>query len=153
MYIDSAKYELFDVLCSLLYLKRLPILIGISEKDAYNQLTEVHKLLYRLNPDLKHSVLFRLDNDEVGTPFNQYIKNNDLNVSLDKHVDIVYINIDSNKAPKPLVKANIEFESTLIIDAGYTGRHITRYAYNLSDCSISYSSVISPMLTREFEKI
>jgi hypothetical protein len=154
VFVNSEIYELTDLFTSLIYLRRLPILIGLSEKNSVNDLEEIHSNLYTLNPNLKHSVLFRYPNsDDYGKRFNDYIRNNSLNISLDKPVDVVYINIDANKIPKPLFESNIQFQSVLSIQSGYTGRIISNYLLFLSDLFISYSGGISPMLRNELVEI
>lgn len=154
VFVNSEIHELTDLFTSLIYLRRLPILIGLSEKNSVNDLEEIHSNLYTLNPNLKHSVLFRYPNsDDYGKRFNDYIRNNNLNISLDKPVDVVYINIDANKIPKPLFESNIQFQSVLSIQSGYTGRIISNYLLCLSDLFISYSGGISPMLRNELVEI
>ena len=56
----------------------------------------------------------RLDN-EYNSNFNQYIKDNNLNNSLDKSTKVVYIR--SNKIPKPLLKLNWNANSVLLLNS------------------------------------
>ena len=111
-----SDYSLDNIIDSLIELKRFPLLILIENLD---QLKTIHT---SFGNSYKHSVLFRMDNDEVGSKFNNYIKDNNLNVSIDSSPDILYTKHDKFKLPKPLLKNKWEPSAVLSFDAAYTGR-------------------------------
>lgn len=95
--------RLGDVLNSLDYLDRYPILVILDKENAEDQL---HSIVthFRDLIDVKHqSVLFRVDWDDTFNPgFNQLVKDRKLNNWVDKDTKIVYISKD--KLPKLLVR-------------------------------------------------
>ena len=77
------------------------MLIVIDNKQAQDQLFELHRRFTNFIPSEEMSVMFRLPSPK-GNEFNHFIRENHLNNIVDNKTKIVYIN--SNKVPKPLIK-------------------------------------------------
>lgn len=112
--VNSNTYTFNNLAESLLELNRFPLIVLLNEEYAYEQLNTVHRAFSGFIDNSKSTVLFRLDN-ETNSDFNDYIKRNSLNSTLDKDTKIVYINI--NKVPKPLVKSEWSPQAMLLMSS------------------------------------
>jgi hypothetical protein len=122
----------FDQLVdSLFELKRFPLLIILDEKTAHDDLVTTYKSFFNVI-DPKHiSVLFRKDGAD---PFNEYVKDKNINNPVDKHTKIVYIN--NTKLPKPLLQADWKHKAVMFYKRKGLGfNNITKYS-QLCDCQI-----------------
>lgn len=122
--IPSQTYRLKEIIDSVFELKRLPMLLVIDSKKAFEQLETTYEILKNyFNPN-EISVLFRVD--DKSNPFNKYIWKNKLNNPVAKHTKVVYINY--NKLPKPLLKA--DFIPKMVLSYGGKGlnfNNVTQY--------------------------
>tara|TARA_Y200000002_G_scaffold194803_1_gene160956 strand:- start:160 stop:1386 length:1227 start_codon:yes stop_codon:yes gene_type:complete len=144
--IKPQKYPIERVLESLLELNRFPLLVILPlEKNnlmhsPLDGLIPIDKGLSNIIFKDDISVLFRTDN-KVDKNFNEYIKDNKLNNSLDNNTKVVYIN--SNKFPKPLLKSNWKPSSVLCMGSYRLNPKISDYIYGL-DLVIHYDTDLSP---------
>ena len=102
--INSKTYTINNLAEVVLELYRFPLVIVLSEANCHDELVQFHQAFNGIIPNERCSVLFRLDNDDEGVEFNQYIKSNNLNNKVDNNTKIVYIS--NNKVPKPLLKSD-----------------------------------------------
>ena len=82
--------------------------------------------------------MFRLDN-KTDKEFNQYIKDHNLNNSLAKDTQVVYIS-SSKKFPKPLFNSDWQMESVLFLESI---RNTKLEHYLVSDLIIHYDEIES----------
>jgi len=130
--VDSKNYSLQTLFDSLFELERFPLLILCDEDRAEDQLLVTHNILKYRIPNEEMSVLFRLDGDHR---FNEYVKEQQLNNFVDKNTKVVYIS--KNKIPKPLLKADWSFESTLSLSS-YVGNSKVQLWITETDLTIKY---------------
>ena len=107
-----------------------------------DQLVTVHNAFRGFIPNTECSVLMRLDN-EYNSNFNQYIKDNNLNNSLDKSTKVVYIR--SNKIPKPLLKLNWNANSVLLLNSHRVNNDSLCYL-NMCDLVVHYDTTMSQFM-------
>lgn len=106
IFIAEKKYNLNNVVDTILELKRYPIIV-ILGNSSIHMLEEFYEASKGVIPAEDHSVLFRLDNmDQASKDFNKYIQAKKLNNSVAKNTKIVYIK--DNKVPKPLVVSDFK---------------------------------------------
>ena len=148
--VKPSKYKFAQLISTLIELKRFPLLIEIDE--TLEQLKALHTEISKTIPDATRSVLFRLENTVDGQEFNQYIKHNNMNVSLDNSPNIVYIS-KSNKIPKPLIQKKWTPSCTLVFESKYTGRARSEIILNICDLVIAYDDENSLMWRKQFEEI
>jgi|TARA_B100001996_G_scaffold334760_1_gene285062 hypothetical protein len=102
--VNSTTWPLEELVKSIDEMNRYPLMIMVSPKDSYGEVTKMHNLLRNFIDTKQMAVLFRLDskigNDAI--QFNQYVKAQGLNNSVDKNTKVVYIS--NNKIPKPILK-------------------------------------------------
>ena len=142
IFVSSKKYNINKLIFSLWELNRFPILVGIDSTKSLEYLKEFHDAVSGLIPNEQQTVLFRLDND-TNKDFNDYIKNNGLNNTLDKNIKVVYIH--NNKMPKPLIKS--DWQPKASVHLGYTYTHRRYLIENDTDLTIYYDEVQSPTVT------
>lgn len=129
------NYSLEDIFKSLNLVDRFPLLVVLPDNDqSYNYIEKIHQIISQFIDNSQQTVLFRQDS-HVGTKFNSYIKNNNLNNTLDKNIKIVYIS--NNKVPKPLLKTDINFETSFILGGSRTHTKVDVFMERL-DLSIYY---------------
>lgn len=105
LFVDKNNWSLNLLLDSITELTRFPLLVILDEDRALDQLSEIHQHLRNIIDTKNISVLFRLDNKlDEQIAFNQYVKNNGLNNSVDNNTEVVYIN--KSKVPKPLIRSS-----------------------------------------------
>lgn len=112
--VNSNTYKFNTLAESLLELNRFPLIVLLNDDYAYEQLSTVHRAFNGFIDNTESTVLFRLDN-ETNSDFNNYIKRNNLNSTLDKNTKIVYISI--NKVPKPLIKSDWTPQAMLLMSS------------------------------------
>jgi len=97
-----------------------PCLVTLPVNLELSRLQLTLDLLSQSNIDpTEISVMFRLSNAE-NPEFNQFIRENNLNASINENTKIVFI---GNKLPKPLIEQNLYFNS--VITYNYHHAHYT----------------------------
>lgn len=103
VFVDETEFNFDRLAESLLELNRLPILIIADDDNDYDVLVHTFNTFRHILSKDSFSVLYRKENNgQDNIQFNQYIKANNLNISLDNNPKVVYIN--KNKLPKTLLK-------------------------------------------------
>lgn len=141
--ISSKQYDLKQLIDSLSELDRFPILVKVVD-------LEIIKTIHNIMPNMQHCVMFREDNNtEENIQFNQYIKNNNMNCSIDNSPEIVYIK-QNVKIPKPLAESKFLPKCIIKFKNEYMRNDILE-----TDCDlvISYDDVESVLLRGYYEKI
>ena len=140
--VQPSKYNLDRVAESLIELDRFPLLVVLSETNPLEELHHVHSCFKGFIEPNKSSVLFRLDNSK-NSEFNEYIKNNNLNATLDKNVKIVYIN--NSKIPKPLLQSDWAPSTVLLLSSVRLNQKHGIYV-NETDLVIHHDENMSQMM-------
>ncbi len=97
-----------------------PCLVTLPVNQELSKLKLTLDLLSELKIDKTEiSIMFRLSNAE-NPEFNQFIRENNLNASINENTKIVFI---GNKLPKPLIEQNLYFNS--VISYNYHHAHYT----------------------------
>jgi hypothetical protein len=96
-----------------------PCLVTLPVNQELSKLKSTLDLLSESNIDTEISVMFRLSNME-NPEFNQFVRENKLNSSINENTKIVFI---GNKLPKPLIEQNLYFNS--VISYNYHHAHYT----------------------------
>ena len=122
--IKKEKYTINNLAESVLELNRFPLLVILPETDPLNDLIKVHKSLHGFVDPTECTVMFRLSNNS-DSEFNDYIKNNNLNSSLDKNTKVVYIN--TNKIPKPLIMSDWKCSTALLTQSQRVNTKLSQY--------------------------
>lgn len=149
--IDKTNHKIDKVVESILDLQRFPLLVILPDKDPLDNLSTVHNHFKNVFSKNESAVLFRLDNTETRSNFNQYIEDNNLNNSLAENTKIVYIN--SNKLPKPILKSNWKPVSALLIGSRRLNTKISGYIEPL-DLVLHHDTEPSPFYRADkIEKI
>lgn len=148
--IKPDNYTIDNVVESVLELHRFPILVLVNEAKALDTIVECQQRFKNIIPNEDVSVLFRKDNDKVGKQFNEYIRNNNLNNTLDNNTKIVYIS--NNKLPKPLLKSDWKASLVWSFESERTNAKIVDYL-NEFDLVIHYDNNKSYMLRNLIETI
>lgn len=144
VFVSSKKYNFNQVVESLIELDRFPVLVMIPDRNHLDYLAQVHQAFKNIINQDDSSVLFRLENsDSEGASFNDYVRNNKLNNSLDKNTKIVYTL--NNKLPKPLIKSDWRPLAILVLDSTRTGQQMTMYT-EMCDLTIHYDEEMSQFL-------
>lgn len=139
--IDNTVYNVDKIVESVVELHRFPLLVILPEKDPLNDLSKIYNHFNGIVASEDSTVLFRLDNDDHGSRFNQFIKDNNLNNPLAENTKIVYIN--NNKIPKPILKTNWQPSAALLMGSQRLNIKITGYVETL-DLVMHYDSNPSP---------
>lgn len=154
--LDKDIYAIDTVLLSLEKLKRLPLLILVPSTTPYDSIVTIHNYIKNLISSSDVSVSFRMDNQNEGINFNQYIKREKINNKVDSNTKIVY-NLDT-KVPKPLINSN--WTPGTILVAGTTSFNSTRKVLDMYpgvDLIIHYGEEKSPgylrYMRREMDSI
>jgi len=151
IFINKSEYDFNLVVSSILELHRFPLLVILPSKEMLNGLSTVHKAFSGIIMPDSQSVVVRMENSsEEGANFNQYIKDYQLNNSVDKNTKIVYT--DTNKIPKPLVKDGWSPDAVLLLDSSKPNSKLLSFISS-SDLIIHYDSDYSRMLASEIQKI
>jgi len=127
--LDLSKWNLQQVIDSIIELRRMPLLVvlpGGKDEDTLNQLHTTHKMFKNIVPNTEISVLTRCKSvSTFGKEFNDYVKDNQLNNSLAKNTKIVYIT--NKKIPKPLLTNSWDPEAVLICSSTKSYTKVDRY--------------------------
>jgi hypothetical protein len=141
VWVDKNKYNLNQVIGSLVSLKRFPLLVvfdSYAPKKCLDELTLLSDSLKDFGIYDNVGIYFRLDNNDNGKEFNQYIANNSYNCQLD--LDTKVVGVQSGKIPKFLLKT--EWKPMSVVSIGATLRHSKTAVYaNCCDLVITYSDV------------
>ena len=149
--INPKEYTIENIVETVLELYRFPLVIVLTEKNCYSELTQFHKAFNGIIPNGSCSVLFRLENNTEGAEFNQYIKRNNLNNLVDKNTKVVYIS--NNKIPKPMLKSEWLPSAAITSDTSRNSRgKIDSYLEGL-DLVIHYDNDVSPWKTKVIQKV
>ena len=149
--INPKEYTIENIVETVLELYRFPLVIVLTEKNCYSELTQFHKAFNGIIPNESCSVLFRLENNTEGAEFNQYIKRNNLNNLVDKNTKVVYIS--NNKIPKPMLKSEWLPSAAITSDTSRNSRgKIDSYLEGL-DLVIHYDNDVSPWKTKVIQKV
>jgi hypothetical protein len=149
--IENNRYTIESIVLALEELGRLPVLIVVPGETADDSVVECHKSLRNIISPEDTSVMFRLDNTELGAGFNQWIKDNRIANSLDFEKKIVYT-LD-NRIPKPVL--NSEWQPNTVISLAKSTmlvsmRKILNY-YADRDLLIHYENEQGQMLRNAFD--
>ena len=139
--IDPKQYTFNQVLESLLELNRFPLIVLLPEENPLTGLLAIYNGLNGIFFKEDFSVLFRLDNDDNGKEFNQYIKDHNLNNALTENTKVVFIGI--NKLPKPLLKNKWSPSSALLVESHRLNNKVSAFIDTL-DLIIHYDTEPSP---------
>ena len=140
---------------SILELNRMPLLVVLNEKDPLDGLYQMSQAFKGILFN-SSTVLFRLENTEYGQEFNSFIKDNDLNISLDNNPKVVYIS--NNKLPKPMISSQFQPSTAVLIGSHVPGTKVDTYLNRL-DLVIHYDQQASMVYSyrgtnrRNIEKI
>jgi hypothetical protein len=151
IFVNNKEHTVNNLAEVVLELYRFPLVIVLHEDTCYDHLTQFNKAFQNIIPSERMSVMFRLDNTSEGKPFNEYIKQHNLNNVVDKDTKIVYIS--SNKIPKPLLKSEWFPSAAITTFAGkaYGDAKTSTYIGEL-DLIIHYDNQLSPFM-RKIETI
>jgi hypothetical protein len=151
IFVNNKEHTVNNLAEVVLELYRFPLVIVLHEDTCYDHLTQFNKAFQNIIHSERMSVMFRLDNTPEGKPFNEYIKQHNLNNVVDKDTKIVYIS--SNKIPKPLLKSEWFPSAAITTFAGkaYGDAKTSTYIGEL-DLIIHYDNQLSPFM-RKIETI
>jgi len=151
IFVNNKEHTVNNLAEVVLELYRFPLVIVLHEDTCYDHLTQFNKAFQNIIPSERMSVMFRLDNTPEGKPFNEYIKQHNINNVVDKDTKIVYIS--SNKIPKPLLKSEWFPSAAITTFAGkaYGDAKTSTYIGEL-DLIIHYDNQLSPFM-RKIETI
>lgn len=150
VFISNKKYNVNQLVEALLDLYRFPLLVILPTSDHLKHLQTIHRAFDGVIPPDLSSVVFRLDNNDEGKEFNDYIKQNGLNNLVDKNTKIVYT--DSNKIPKPLIKLNWHPSAVLFLDSSRPNSKVLNFIES-SDLIIHYDETASRFMVRDMDVI
>lgn len=150
--VNNKEYTKENLAETILELYRFPLLIVLNESNCYDELVEYHKAFNGIILNESCSVMFRLDNNDDGIEFNQYIQSHQLNNQVDESTKIVYIS--NNKVPKPLLKSNWSPSCVITNFSGktYGSGKVDSYMTEF-DLVIHYDDQLSPWYRKNIEKI
>lgn len=140
--IDREEHVLNSVMSSLQKLSRFPLLVVLGD-DPLKDLIEVNEALNGWIDTSDMSVIFRLENDEYGKSFNEYIRDNGLNNRLDKNTKVVYTSKRS-KINKPLIKSGWIPDCCFAIELNHYESGKLSDFVNQTDLVIYYDSKSAP---------
>jgi len=141
IWINSNEHGLNGVIEALVNLKRFPLLVvfdSYTPKKCLDELTTLSENLKDFGIYDNVGIYFRLDNNDNGREFNQYIANNSYNCQLNSDTKVV--GVQSGKIPKFLLKT--DWKPMSVISLGAQLRHSKTAVYaNCCDLIITYSDV------------
>ena len=141
VWIDQKKYSINQIIESLINLKRFPLLVvfdSYAPKKCLEELTNLSENLKDFGIYNNVGIYFRLDNNDNGKEFNQYIANNSYNCQLDSSTQVV--GVQSGKIPKFLLKT--DWKPMSVLSLGAPLRHSKTAVYaNCCDLIVTYTDV------------
>jgi len=149
--VNSETYNIDRVVETLLELNRFPTLVVLNEQSPINGLHNFNNSIKNIFFNESSSVLFRLDNDkEENIEFNQYIKDNNLNSSLDISTKIVYIT--NNNINKTLLNSEWKPKTAIIMDSVRLHPRVQSFVEEL-DLVVHFDTDTSPFANRGIHKL
>jgi hypothetical protein len=141
VYIDKKQHTVSNIIESLINLRRLPLLVVfdtyVNSKYLENLQTLSDALEYNGIYD-NIGVYFRLPNDELGSKFNQFIKDKQYNYQLDNNTQVAVVM--SGKLPKFFLKNPWQPMSVIALDTKMGLRHGKTSIYsNCCDCIVEWA--------------
>jgi hypothetical protein len=135
-----SECDLKRLIESLGRLERYPLLVIVDENHAENQFYDTFNVFRHIVDTKEQSVLFRLSSD-LGSSFNAYVKENNLNNWVDKNIKIVYIS--NEKLPKLLVSGEWKPTAALVFGS-FPNRYSDAYIMSYCDLVVYRDESISP---------
>lgn len=142
IFINREEHVLNSVMGSLQKLSRFPMLVVLGD-DPLKDLIEVNNSLNGWIDTNEMSVIFRLENNEYGKSFNEYIRDHKLNNRLDKNTKVVYTSKRS-KINKPLIKSGWVPDCCFAIELNHYDSGKLSDFVNQSDLVIYYDNTSAP---------
>ena len=141
IWIGKNDYDVASVIESLIELKRLPVLVVFDTfvNDKYLENLEILSDALEKNGIFDGiGIYFRLPNDNVGTKFNQLIKEKSYNKNLDRDTKVAVV--QSGKLPKFFLKNAWQPMSVIALDTKMGLRHGKTSVYsNCCDCIVEWA--------------
>lgn len=151
VFISNKKYNINQLAEAVLDLYRFPLLVILPVGYHLQQLQKIHRTFDGVVPADLSSVVFRMDNsNDEGKQFNDYIKRNNLNNTVDNKTKIVYT--DTTKLPKPLIKLNWRPSAVLLLDSFRPNGKVLNFIES-SDLIIHYDETPSRFMIRDMDII
>ena len=150
VFISNKKYNINQLVEAVLDLYRFPLLVILPTGCQLQQLQKIHRAFDGVVPSDLSSVVFRMDNNDEGREFNNYIKRNNLNNIVDNKTKIVYT--DTTKLPKPLLKLNWRPSAVLLLDSFRPNGKVLNFIES-SDLIIHYDETPSRFMIRDMDII
>jgi hypothetical protein len=149
LFLNSKTWTINQLAETVHELNRYPLLVVLNSTTAHDELMLVHNAFNGFIDPKECSVVFRKDNDtEESKNFNQYIKDNNLNNTVDNNTKIVYTSKD--KLPKPLIELGFRHSCMLNLNSMRTNSKVDLFNEG-NDLTIVYSDEES-MISRYHAK-
>ena len=140
--LNPENYNLNDVVNTFNELDRFPILVLIDEEFSYTQLKQIHSEFSNYISNEAQSVMFRVDNkDDINSPLNQYVQDNNLNNWVDNTTKIVYIK--KNKLPKVLLQSEFTPMTAFSKTSSRFHSNVQSYVNLFCDCIVYHDKNLS----------
>lgn len=139
IWIDSTKHSFYDVISSLIELKRLPLMLVFDSFETdkiYNTLVEISAVMEQCEISDNVGIYFRMPNTGNGTKFNELIANKQYNQYLGPDTKVV--GVQSGKIPKFFLANNWKPMSVISIGGQLRNSKTAVYA-SCCDLIISYN--------------
>jgi len=151
LWVDKAQHSLTAILESLVYLKRIPVMV-VFDNTTESKLLENLELLSNALKDVgifdDVGIYFRLQNTDVGRKFNQLVAANSYNSKLDSTTKIA--GVQGGKIPKFFLTNAWRPMSVIAIDTRMGLRHGKTSVYtNCCDLIIEHSDEASILEDRK----
>ena len=151
LWVDKAQHSLTAILESLVYLKRIPVMVvfdNTTESKSLENLELLSKALKDVGIFDDVGIYFRLQNTDVGRKFNQLIAVNSYNSKLDSTTKIA--GVQGGKIPKFFLTSAWRPMSVIAIDTRMGLRHGKTSVYtNCCDLIIEHSGEASILEDRK----
>ena len=151
IWVDSAQHTLAEIIASLIFLKRTPILVvfdNASEMKSLQSLQLLDTALKEVEISEKVGIYFRLANTDTGRKFNQLIAANSYNHKLDS--DTVIAGVQGGKIPKFFLTNTWRPMSVIAMDTKMGLRHGKTSVYtSCCDLIIEHSDQTSILEDRK----
>ena len=151
LWVDKAQHSLTAILESLVYLKRIPVMVvfdNTTESKSLENLELLSNALKNVGIFDDVGIYFRLQNTDVGRKFNQLIAANSYNSKLDSTTKIA--GVQGGKIPKFFLTNTWRPMSVIAIDTRMGLRHGKTSVYtNCCDLIIEHSDEASILEDRK----